>query len=252
MCNEHGTITRYLKKFGDQQQIQEWRNIYGIKASRVNSSTDTTVVHLPKEFISLRKNTSDPYRNVAYNYLKSRGIDDYLIQRYNIGYAVEGKYNNRVIFPSYDSAGQVNFFTSRAIYEANGLKYLMPRANRNTLIFNEMYLDFSAPVIITEGVFDSLRLENSVPLLGSTLSKHSRLFKKLVQFKPITYVALDADAKSKAVEIMKLLASWNVQCRFVDLSKWEDLAEVPREELPTLFADCLSANFEHQIMLGLN
>ena len=253
VCNDHGTITRYLKKFGSPANVREWKEIYKIRSSQATASGEQPItVALPREFISLRNAKKDPYSSVAYNYLAQRGLSDYVIQRYNIGYATEGRYNNRVIFPSYDSEGRVNFFTSRAVYESNGLKYLMPKANRNTLIFNELYLDFNEPIIITEGVFDSLRLENCVPLLGSTLSKHSKLFKKLVEYKPRVYIALDRDAKTKALDILKLLSSWNVESYYVKLEGWDDLAEVPQINIPSLFEECLSGNFEHQITLGLN
>jgi len=175
-----------------------------------------------------------------------------MIQRYSIGYCEEGKYANRVIFPSYDQKGQLNYFTARAIYDSMGLKYLTPRASKIELIFNELFLDFSEPIILTEGVFDSIRIENAIPLLGSTLSRHSLLFKRIVESKPLVYVALDKDAKQKALKIIKQLSEWNVDTKYVDLNKWNDLGEIPDDQLTAIFSNCASGNFQNQISLSLS
>ena len=40
------------------------------------------------------------------------------ILKHNIGYCDEGKYSNRIIIPSYDSDGQLNFFVGRDFYKS--------------------------------------------------------------------------------------------------------------------------------------
>ena len=58
---------------------------------------------------------------------------------------------------------------------------LNPAASRN-IIFNELYLDFDKEITIVEGIFDAMKAENAVPILGSTLSENSVLFKKIIKY----------------------------------------------------------------------
>ena len=49
---------------------------------------------------------------------KNLSIDDSDILKYNIGYCDDGLYSNRIIIPSYDSDGQLNFFVGRAFFNS--------------------------------------------------------------------------------------------------------------------------------------
>ena len=68
------------------------------------------VVQLPTEFKPLWNGGDSIVKRHALSYLYKRGIDDSDILKYNIGYCVEGSFSNRIIIPSYDSEGQLNFF----------------------------------------------------------------------------------------------------------------------------------------------
>jgi len=46
----------------------------------------------------------------ALKYLKNRGIAGYDIIRYQMGYAMDGPYANRIIVPSYDANNKLNYF----------------------------------------------------------------------------------------------------------------------------------------------
>ena len=48
-------------------------------------------------------------------YLKQRCITQREIIRYQIGYCDDGLYQNRVIIPSYDKEGNINYFIARII-----------------------------------------------------------------------------------------------------------------------------------------
>ena len=63
----------------------------------------------------------------------------------------------------------LNYFVTRT-YDNDWRKYLNPKASRD-IVFNHLYLDFDEPLTIVEGVFDAIKAgENSVPLLGSTIT----------------------------------------------------------------------------------
>ena len=51
--------------------------------------------------------------------------------------------------------------------------------NSKDIIFNEFYINWDLPVYLVEGVFDSLRIPNSIPLLGKGVSP--LLLKRLLE-----------------------------------------------------------------------
>ncbi len=251
VCDKRGTITQYLKRFGTNEHVSQWLGVH--KQHSIKKNIDEKhIVLLPEEIKPLSEKSKSPYYQTAYNYLKQRQVDDYMIERYNLGYCEGGKYVNRVIFPSYDINGNLNFFTSRAVYDDMTLKYLMPSGNKQLIIFNELFINFSSPVILTEGPLDAIRIENAVPLLGSTLPKESLLFKRLIKYKPLVYLGLDKDALAKSVKIASLLEKWNVATAHVDLKNWNDLAEVPTEMLQEVFSSPTTGSFKNNLTLRLS
>ena len=78
------------------------------------------------------------------------------IQLWKIGYCPKGKYGGRIIIPSFNNNGRINYFISRS-YVGHQRKYLNPSASKD-FIFNELFIDWDEPVVLVEGVFDSIFL----------------------------------------------------------------------------------------------
>ena len=57
--------------------------------------------------------------------------EDYMsdVIRYNLHYCLNGIYQNRIIIPSYDSNGQLNYFVGRDFYKG-GMKYKIPLSQK--------------------------------------------------------------------------------------------------------------------------
>ena len=91
---------------------------------RYKKATDTSVevVQLPKEYKPLWNGGDSIVKRHALSYLYKRGITDDDILRYDIGYCDDGLYSNRIIIPSYDSDGKLNFFVGRDFYNGK-MKY---------------------------------------------------------------------------------------------------------------------------------
>jgi hypothetical protein len=66
-------------------------------------------------------------------YLSQRGITIKQIVKYNIGYCKDGLYSRRVIIPSYNSDGQLNYFVSRSYYPDEKMKYKNPPISKNVI-----------------------------------------------------------------------------------------------------------------------
>jgi DNA primase len=92
-------------------------------------------VSLPEFYKPLWKPSNDPlYRN-ALVYLQKRGIGPIEILRYSIGYCNGGDYRNRIIVPSYDFEGKLNYFMARDMFPNTKFKYKNPPMSKDTVGF---------------------------------------------------------------------------------------------------------------------
>ena len=115
---------------------------------------------------------------------------------WKMGYCTEGRYGGRIIVPSFNNSGDLNYFIARS-YVGHRMKYLNPPVSKN-VVFNELYVDWDEPVVIVEGVFDAITVgQNGIPILGSSLREESKLFQALVLNDTPVYLALDEDAEKK-------------------------------------------------------
>ena len=163
-----------------------------------------SIVELPKEFQPLYEaSTVSVVANIVRKYLYERGLTDNDFIKYGIGYCTTGNYGGRVIIPSYSESGQLNFFVART-YDGNYFKYKNPEASKD-IIFFESLINWNQPIILCEGVFDAIAIRrNAIPILGKSIS--TSLYKKIIT-SPLkdVYVALDNDAKDRALEIAEQL-----------------------------------------------
>lgn len=241
ICNSSGkTISYLVKKYGDAECRTRWSKYDNqIDISDFEETLDFIFVHgeekeeskieLPKEYISLNKQLSLSGK-LAKNYLLHRDITDKHILKYSIGYCSSGEYAGRIVIPSFDENGDINYFISRT-YEKHFIKYKNPPLNKSKIIFNELFLDFTEPVTVVEGVFDAIIAgDNSVPLLGSTLTADSKLFKRIVENQTSVYLCLDADAKEKQFTIAEKLIKYGIEVRIVDIGSAKDVGSMNADE----------------------
>ena len=159
-----------------------------------------SIIELPKEFKPLIAATSTSViANTIKNYLYARGLTDVDFIKYNIGYCTSGEYGGRVVIPSYNGSNQLNYFVART-YDGNYFKYKNPEASKD-IIFFENLINWNVPIILCEGVFDAMAIKrNAIPILGKSIS--TSLYRKIITSKvKDIYVALDDDAKDRALEI---------------------------------------------------
>ena len=176
-----------------------------------------SIVELPKEFQPLYSASENSVvANLVKKYLYERGLTSNDFIKYNIGYCTSGEYGGRVIIPSYSESNQLNFFVART-YDGNYFKYKNPEASKD-IIFFENFINWNTPIVICEGVFDAISIKrNAIPILGKSVS--SSLYKKIItsSVKDI-YVALDNDAKDRAVQIGEQFLNQGKRVFIVNLS----------------------------------
>ena len=237
ICDYKGnSVTRLVRRWASTEQQSQWPDFSNISnktelldlLNGISEEESSQRVELPDEFLSLVTNERTLVNQRAYNYLNSRGITSCDIQKFKLGYCTSGKWKDRIIFPSFTPTGALNYFIGRT-YSNDWKKYMLPEADRN-IVFNELMIDWDKDLVLTEGVFDSVNAENSIPILGSTLRRDSKLFAKIIQNSPEVYMALDPDAEKKSQKIIDLFLRYGIIVYKIDLNPYEDLGSMPKGE----------------------
>ena len=223
-------IGRLIYSYGNSDTKSQWRTLTGVvDFSEVDEVEDEKiVVKLPEEFISLTSKQVNPLSIMVRQYLKSRGLTRDDLVWWKMGYCPDGEYGKRIIIPSFDINGEVNYFIARSYTPGDWQRYKNPPAERD-FIFNELYLDWNKDITIVEGVFDAIVAGNAIPLLGSTLRENSYIFQKIIANCDKVYIALDDDAKSKEFKISDLFRLYGVDVYRIDTSGFGDVGEMDKK-----------------------
>lgn len=239
ICDYRGNnLDRLVKRRGSFLQRQEWlkyshnidisgdlENLFG----DLEEKQEEQVITLPKEFISLCNKNLPLSSREPKNYLHSRGVSDKDILKWKIGYCSKGEYKDRVIIPSFNMNGDLNYFVARSYNKKEWPPYKNPNVSKD-IIFNELYVDFKNDLVLVEGVFDAVNATNAVPLLGSSLREDSKLFQEIVKWDTTIYVALDPDAEKKAMNLIQSLLLYGIEVYKIDVSGYKDVGEMSKEE----------------------
>jgi len=238
ICDQYGrSIRRLVRKYGDFRALQKWDKLNGredITKFDDLFSEEIEIIplqrfDLPKEFVSLANENLSLAMMPALNYLENRGITKKDIIRWKVGCCMRGEYNNRIIIPSFDKEGYVNYFVART-FNGSWKKYLNPPVSKD-IIFNELYLDFDQDLIIVEGIFDAIIAgPNAIPILGSTLRENSNLFQTIIKNDTPIYIGLDSDAENKSKRIIKDLLNYGNEVYKINTAGYDDIGSMTKEE----------------------
>lgn len=218
VCLNRGrTIRSLFRKIGaTASQLKDLATII-VRTDREDQDTAQFDGILPVEYKSLLDvKPHDILAKHALLYLKKRGVTEQDIVKYQMGYCEEGSYAERIIMPSFDAAGKINFFVGRSFDPEVRLKYKYPKASRDIIPF-EMYINWDVPVVLCEGGFDMLAIKrNAIPLLGKSITP--KLMKKLVESRiQKVYVALDKDAMVMALKHCETLINLGKKVFLVEM-----------------------------------
>tara|TARA_Y100000592_G_scaffold31358_1_gene49928 strand:+ start:2430 stop:3368 length:939 start_codon:yes stop_codon:yes gene_type:complete len=238
VCDTRGkNLYRIVRKFGTYEQRQKWLELDGRldlsefdkMFAALNDEVQEQTIDLPEEFTSLCNKHLPRSSKIAFDYLLSRGVTKSDILRWKGGYCDKGRYSGRIVVPSFNNNGFVNYFIARS-YVGHKKRYLNPPCGRD-IIFNELYLDWDEPVTLVEGVFDAMIAgDNSIPLLGSTLREDSKLFQAIVLNDVPVYLGLDPDADKKTRYMIKCMLKYDIEVYRINLDGCEDIGSITRQE----------------------
>ncbi len=229
-----------IKKFGTRQQFDEYKEKFLVKRKSDDEIVEKIEQHatLPSDFKPLfdDKTLSDPDAGACVSYLRDRGllIDDIFLWKF--GVSNEYGWRRRVIVPSFDSEGALNYYIGRAIDTGVFPKYNNVGINKNSIIFNEISIDWSRPLALVEGPFDLVKCRfNATCLMGNQLSENSLLFNSILEHSTPIVIMLDSDLPEQTHNIALLLSHYDISVRVVDLGAFKDPGEMSIDEAKERF-----------------
>ena len=158
-------------------------------------------IELPAGYVSSRKLPTVP------TYLRKRGLDLKTCRRHDIGWCEWGYYARRAIFPIHNLDGDLVSFVARymALRVPKGIKKVVyPRGSKiSQVLYNHERVLKSDHVIVTEGVFDALKVgdDKAVAIFGKHVSRQQvAMLADLGATRKIT-ILLDGDAQEEALEL---------------------------------------------------
>lgn len=210
-----GVLTKLFKKYGGADVYRNF--VKTVKEYRISrqyefgEERDTLLNEFEEEQLLILPERCKPVcKGVeAYDYLMGRGITDYIIKEYNIMYLgddAHGQYKNRIVIPSYDVFGALNFWVARDYTGKSKRKVMNPKKPKTEIIFNIGKINWYEPLTIVEGPFDHIVTPNSVPLLGKSLDETYTLYNEIVsKSRSDIRIFLDDDAIKDSYRLYKQL-----------------------------------------------
>jgi DNA primase len=225
----HGPLGKLFDKYGNKKQ----KKLYQVLKPEtvVKRERPKKQLKLPEGFTLFKDSSSVyPVRKAAINYLHNRGITDLMIEKYQIGFCDKGDHAGRIVIPSYDSKGELNYYIARSWNPMSRAKYKNPEAEKDKIIFWENLIDWNKDIYLVEGAFDGLFVENSIPMLGKHMSE--LLFNTIYKnAKGNIIICLDSDAWQNSVKLYHELHGGELwgRIKLIKLPDEKDIADLRGE-----------------------
>jgi hypothetical protein len=218
------SLAPLIRKYGTATQLQRYKNEFSIQKTHKSFENESEILDkvtpLPNDFTLLPlANQNHPDTKAAWSYLTSRQISLRDVWHYKLGLSNDPRWYRRVIMPSFDDGGKLNFFIGRNIDRFDKrTKYDNPDDDKQNIIFNEVNIDWNQRLVICEGPFDIMKCgDNATALLGSDLSTRSKLFSQILLHGTPIALALDGDMwHTKTPKLAKLFQSYDIDVVIVD------------------------------------
>lgn len=238
VCGLRGRLIGVLKRFRSRAVLKEYIEKFAgrnINLFLDDSEDEIPPIKLPERFrlLAPRLHDDDPTIRWAFGYLRGRGLTERDLWYFKFGVSVDPDMHRRVIMPSFDAEGELNYYTGRTTDPKMWRKYMNCDAEKKSIVFNELNIDWSKELMLVEGPFDLVKCDcNATCLLGSSLGEDSKLFGRIYQNKTPVLLALDRDMQNKSWQrIARMLSDYDVRVRLLDLGTFADVGEMTKEQL---------------------
>jgi len=231
-CNYKGFVYRIFEDYGTETDVVRIRELippvkgknYKNKETKKQHFDENLTCELPEGYRPLTRKWNSKYYYKAMEYLQKRRVDGDMIKKFQIGYTEDGPRKFRIIIPSFNKNGEINYYEARSYLPWVKPAYHKPDAEevpKSSIIFNALNINFDLPVYMVEGPFDMLPLYNVVALLGKEMP--DILLAKLVKHKTKVILCLDDDALKDSVDIYNRLIECGIDVYFVEIK--DDIAK---------------------------
>lgn len=236
LVKKYGTLPMY-KSFVEELESLAKSKLYEFDSGdTANVDFRVKTITLPQTFRKI--NISECNNTTLLNYLNSRKITQDIIDRFNIGYTTYNEpnwmYKNRIIIPSYDSYGVLNYWVGRDFTGKSKIKYRNCDGNKKNIVFQESCVDFDSDIILCEGAIDCLYPPNSIALLGKVLTKDASIYTTLMKkSNGNVIICLDGDTLEKETKkIYRLLDNGRLKGHvfYIRMEKYKDIGELYEKE----------------------
>jgi len=244
----HSLYSLFKKINADIRYFSELKDIVFIPTKK-DETESKVIVSLPREYQSLSSKSKSLFYKHAIKFLKQRGINKTDIKKHKMGFCDDGVYQNRIIIPSYDENGILNYFVGRS-FMGSGMKYKNPNVSRDIVPF-DWFIAWSYPIILCEGMFDAISIRtNAIPMLSKKPPKSllRKIFEKQVK---MIYIALDDDAKKDAYNLSEFFKDFGIDAKVVNLPKDKDPNDLGFDKITDLIDKTISSSFSDMIQARL-
>lgn len=249
-CGSAGPISRLIRNRGGKELVDEYFRLikeikeakfYDLELFKDNGEIfSETYLRLPETFRKIDIKTCKD--KALIKFLSKRKITQDIIDYYNIGYTTwdesDWSWRNRIVFPSYNSMGDLNYYVGRS-YKDNDTrnKYKNCDADKFEIILHEDKIQWDADIYLVEGVIDALVAPNLVSLMGKSLNKSCQLYNSILEKSNARIIiVLDGDTNiDETKRIYRLLNRGRLRGRiwYINLQKdsiYKDLSEIYENE----------------------
>lgn len=182
-------------------------------------------VELPGEFIPIFDGTT--WRIPGY--LRARGIRGRTAVQYGLGFALAGRYANRLILPAH-VGGELAFFQARSMTGSEP-KYLAPVVDRSRVLWGYDEALGADELLVVEGPVDVLGAAQAglpgVGLMGKTCSVAQAALLAATGASRLI-VMLDPEASREGAEVARLLGDFAPEVLVAHLPPGMDPGDAPR------------------------
>ena len=238
-CGASGSLYKLFKLRG-KSGLEQFKKISTYKGNDTEiiekEPEKAKIITIPENCIHISEFESDPRFEIFSMYLyNDRFLTRELLYEYNFYFDIKER---RFYVYSYNNNGGIDFSVSRNIQEK---AYYILTGDKKKIIFNEFMINWKKPVFLVEGLFDAIRLENSIPLFGMELNDSFALFNKILLEKANVFIIFDNEsgATKNAIKIAEKLKEKDDKLKiYIGEIKDEEFKDIGKME------EILSENFD--------
>jgi DNA primase len=197
VCGEKGNFRELVKQIAKKKKTDISLSDFTGETKKVSQVTMVDEVKIPYP------EGYDFLQGVAKEYILKRGITEEQIDYYRIGACYSGKLKGRVIVPVFNKREELVSYIARACVENIKPKVLTPpslpgKHGVKDFVFNLYKAMYTKHLVITEGVFDAMKVGSRGICLFGKVATAIQL-SKIINQKPIRVsIMLDNDAQLEA------------------------------------------------------